>query len=317
MASLRNIGNTCFINTILQCLMNIDAFDKIFIDMEKKDIPEYELTKEYIDLRDLMKKECIISPNRFIYMIYKHTELKNLDIKPYQQNDVTEFLNMLIDCFHIALEKEVTMNINGDPKTEEDKILIMCLEFYKTYSKKFSYILELFYGIHVSSIVTLNNKTLRQIPEMHFIIDLPIPNIQNPCIYDCFDEYIKEEILEGENGWYNEETHGKENVKKNIKFCKLPEVLILSFNRLNNHQIKKNIMIDVPFEINLEKYCILSTRCKYVLKSVCNHHGNAYGGHYTASIHKDNKWIEYDDDVITNVEQVINPNIYCLFFHRI
>lgn len=314
--ALNNIGNTCFINSILQCLMNINALNDLnIVDSE---INESILTKEYFELRELMThKEYIITPTRFVEFIYRLTEIKKLDIKRFQQNDVTEFLTFLIDCFHLATAKEISITVHGNPVTKEDHLLVSCLTLYKNYAKSFSPVLEIFYGVYVSTLYSMNNEVIKQIPEMHFIIDLPIPDNKKISIYDCLDEFIKEEILENENGWYNEETKEKQNVKKNMKFCILPEILIFSFKRLNQLNLKKNVMIDVPFEIDMRKYCDLNPKVSmYELKGLCNHSGNAYGGHYNAYVKYD-QWKCFDDEQSYNIpnEKVINPNIYCLLFH--
>lgn len=314
--ALNNIGNTCFINSILQCLMNINALNDLTIINEE--LNESILTKEYFDLRDLMThKDYVITPTRFVEFIYRLTEIKKLDIKRLQQNDVTEFLTFLIDCFHLATAKEINITVNGNPITKDEHLLVSCLNLYKNYSKSFSPILEIFYGVYVSTLYSMNGNIIKQIPEMHFIIDLPIPDKKNISIYDCLDEFIKHESLVDDNAWYNEETNQKENVKKNIKFCILPEIIIFSFKRLNQINLKKNVMIDVPFEIDMRNYCYLNPKKSiFELKSLCNHGGNAYGGHYNAYVKYD-EWVCFNDEssYTLPINKVINPNIYCLFFH--
>lgn len=316
--ALNNIGNTCFINSVLQCLMNIDSLNNLTII--NPELNESILTKEYQDLRKLMEnKEYIISPNRFVEFIYMLTDIKKLDIKRHEQNDVTEFLSFLIDCFHIATAKEMIISINGTPVTKEDHLLISCLELYTKQSKQYSSILEIFYGVYVSNLYAMDETIIKQIPEMHFIIDLPIPDKKDITIYDCLDEFVKDELLMDENGWYNEDTKEKQNIKKNIKFCVFPDILIFSFKRLNQINLKKNVMIDVPFEIDLTKYCVFPVKnTVFELKAVCNHVGNAFGGHYNAYV-KHNEWVCFDDETTYQVpeDKVINPNLYCLIFHNI
>ncbi len=318
--ALNNIGNTCFINTVLQCLMNINSLNNL--KLENSETNEGFLTKEYYELRKLMEdKKYVISPNRFVEIIYKLTHFKKINIRPFQQNDVTEFLTFLIESFHIAFSKELTLNIQGTPKNKHDELLISCLKLFKEQSKQYSPILELFYGVQLSSLYSMNDEVLSQKPEMFFIIDLPIPDKPNLTIYDCLDEYIKDELLLNENGWFNEKINQKQDVKKNLKFCILPEILIFTFKRLNYIQsknLKKNSFINVPFDLNLSNYCAIPLKNTiFELKSLCNHSGNAFGGHYNAYVKYDN-WICYDDETsyIVPTEKVINPNIYCLIFHK-
>ena len=73
----------------------------------------------------------------------------------HAQNDLTEFLIFMIDCFHTAIMREVNMDIKGDIQTETDKLAKCCFTMMKTmYKKEYSEILGLFYGIHVSKLET-------------------------------------------------------------------------------------------------------------------------------------------------------------------
>ena len=56
-----------------------------------------------------------------------------------------------------------------------------------------------------------------------------------------------------------------------------------------------------------------------IYTGVCNHHGTAAGGHYTAYIKGMNSWYEFNDTRITilqNTEQIISPKAYCLFYRK-
>ena len=48
-------------------------------------------------------------------------------------------------------------------------------------------------------------------------------NEKSRTIYDCFDEYTKNEKLTGDNKWLNEETGEFIEVYKKISFWKLPK----------------------------------------------------------------------------------------------
>ena len=67
----------------------------------------------------------------------------------------------------------------------------------------------------ISQIISLESETngtiINNTPEQFMILNLPIPNIKSPSLIDCLNLYVKGEILEGENSWYNEKTQLKQS----------------------------------------------------------------------------------------------------------
>ena len=123
------------------------------------------------------------------------------------------------------------MNISGEAKNDLDILAKSCFNMIKDlYSKDYSEIFNLFYGINVSLIIDIeNNKILSCKPEPYCTINLPIPNNSKSCsLYDCFDLFTGEELLDGDNSWFNEKTNLKQVVKKSIKFWNFPDILIIN-----------------------------------------------------------------------------------------
>ncbi len=329
---LTNLGNTCFINSCLQVISHTYEFNN-FLDNElsKKKLNnkfDTALLLEWDKLRKIIWKEnCIISPDRFIQVIHKVAEKKGAELfTGYQQNDISEFLIFLIDCFHNSISREVEMNIVGKPSNQVDDIALRCYEMIKKmFAKDYSEIWSLFYGVHVSQIK--NNETNEVVsmnPEPYFIINLPIPHGSKSInLYDCFDEYIKGEVLEGDNAWYNEKTNKKESVTKQLLFWNFPNILVIDLKRFNNRNIKNQVLINFPLEdLDLTKYAIGYKKETniYDLFGVCNHSGSVYGGHYTAYVKNANeKWYHYNDtnvDEMKNLDKIISPKAYCLFYRK-
>jgi ubiquitin carboxyl-terminal hydrolase 8 len=332
LSGLANLGNTCFINSCLQILSHTYELND-FLDLEsykKKLNNKYEsvLLLEWDNLRKLLwETNCIISPGKFIKTIQKIAQIKDLELfTGYSQNDLPEFLLFLIDCFHTSLSREIKMTISGSPENETDKIAIQCYEMVKNmYSKEYSEIWNLFYGVHVSEISSIENgKVLKTIPEPFFMIDLPIPaDNKSPSLVDCFELYVKGEILENDNAWYNEETKVKENIKKKILFWSLPNILVIDFKRFNSKNQKNQILITFPLdELDLSEYVIgyKKNSYKYELYGVCNHSGNVLGGHYTSYVKNSNgKWFHFNDTSVSEVgviESIISVKAYCLFYRK-
>ena len=145
LTGLGNLGNTCFVNSTLQCISHSyllnDFLNKKTYRKRINKIPESLLLLEWDKLRELMWSEnCIIKPAGFISAVQKVANLKNKDIfTGYAQNDLTEFLTFLLSSFHEAIKREVEMNIKGNIENSKDKLAITCYEMMKNmYSKEYS-----------------------------------------------------------------------------------------------------------------------------------------------------------------------------------
>jgi len=340
LSGLCNLGNTCYINSCLQILSHSYELHEIVniintnTDSNTNSNNKKLILQEWTSLKDLMwSKNCVISPNRFLNAIQHIATIKDRELfSGYAQNDLPEFLIFLFDCFHEALERKVSITINGNSENNIDELAKKCYTMIKTmYSDSYSEIIDLFFGIHVSLIISNSSTDPKEIlsitPEPFSIINLPIPhsssNNQEFSIYDCFDLYTQPEFLEGENAWFNETTNSKENVNKCIKFWSLPNILIVDFKRFNNANKKLNNIIRTPLlGLDLSKYVVGYNKDKYIyeLFGICNHHGECLGGHYSAYVKNSNqKWYDFNDTNVNEISesQLITPKGYCYFYRKL
>jgi len=335
LTGLTNLGNTCFINSCIQILSHTTELNT-FLDSDYKtklNNNNYDglILIEWDDLRKLMwSQNCIISPQRFIKQLHFVSKHKNIDeFSDYSQNDSSEFFLFLIDCFHNAISREVNVNITGEPKNETDHLAIQCFEKIKNiFKKEYSEIYDLFYGIHISQIISLENDNIGNVlsnsPELFTIINLPIPSIKNPSLLDCFDLFVSGEILDGENAWFNEATGLKQSIKKQIVYWSFPKILVIDIKRFNhvNFNNKNQTLITFPItDLDLSKYVIGYCKTPYIydLYAICNHHGGLLGGHYYSFINIKNKWFSFNDTnvmEITDLNHLITPNAYCFFYKK-
>ena len=335
LSGLTNLGNTCFLNATMQVLSHTYELNN-FLEMntyKKKLNNKYDsaLLLEWDELRNLLWKEnCIVSPFKFVKTVQKLARLKGQDMfTGFNQNDLPEFLIFVIDCFHNALSREVSMTINGKIENEKDEIAVKCFERIKQmYENEYSEIWKIFYGIHVSHLENASTgKKISITPEPFFIINLPIPlNNKCPSLIDCFDLYVEYELMDGDNSIQIEGSNEKVSAKKSISFWSLPQILVIDIKRFNTTNVimKKNqVMIDFPLEnLDLSKYIIGYDKSSYIydLYGVCNHSGSLLGGHYTAFVKNMNdKWYHYNDTTVSEVkiaEQIKTPKAYCFFYRK-
>ena len=332
LSGLANLGNTCFINSCVQVLSHTYELSLLLNQpsLKKKIKNKFEsaLLVEYDNLRTLMWNEnCVVSPGRFVKTIQKIAEIKDIELfTGFKQNDVPEFLMFVIDCFHTALSREVTMKIYGTTENDTDNIATKCFEMIKNmYSKEYSEIWNLFYAVHVSELLALDTgERVCLTPEPFFMINLPIPtNNKNVTLLDCFQLYVAGEILSGDNAWFYDKIDNVIDVRKKISFWSLPTILVIDFKRFNARNQKNHTLITFPLKnLDLSPFVIGYKKTSYVydLYAVCNHGGGAGGGHYSSYVKNANgNWYHFNDTLVTEIDpaSVVSAKAYCLFYRII
>ena len=346
-SGLANLGDTCFINALLQIISHTYELNELLNDSGYKSklnkCVDSELLTSWDELRLLMWSEnCTISPGGFIHAIRKISKMKkNNMFSTISQNDMPEFLTFLFNIFHTALKRKVTMTIGGRPKNKRDKMAKMCYEMIqKEYTENYSEILNMFYGIHVSTLkrtagtssVESGDDYLSIRPEPFMVISLPIPHHSSPrdiSLMDCFDLNCESEFMEGDNAWFNETLGKKQNVYKQLVYWSLPEIMVIDIKRFEYNPktdsfVKNQSNIRIPIEnVNFSKYVEGYNKDSYIydLYGICNHHGDETFGHYTSTIKTaDSKWFNFNDSNIKEISikgsEIIGNTPYCLFYRK-
>jgi ubiquitin carboxyl-terminal hydrolase 8 len=329
---LVNLGNTCFLNSCVQVLNHTYEFHDLLDDAKQINLSCVDSTilKEWIELRDLMWSGAgTLSPNKFVYNVQQIARQKDRDIfTGWVQNDITEFLLFFIECIHNSLARKIALKISGTAKNITDKLAITCYQLLDSiYKKEYSEIMELFYGVYVTTITDVSNTKVHSMkPEHFFVLDLQIftENRLFSSIYECFDLFTSQESMTNENAWFNEKTQKKEDILRGVSFWSFPKILVITLKRFSpDGNQKLNHIIQFPLEnLDLSKYVkgYQPHSYKYDLFGVCNHMGGVSGGHYTAYVkNATNQWIHYNDssiEIIQNPGTIISPMAYCLFYRK-
>ena len=140
------------------------------------------------------------------------------------------------------------MTIKGDVLTSTDELAKKCFNMIKTfYKKEYSEIFEMFYGIHVSKVVSTCKTYTNTTPESFFLLTLPIP-CRNANLIQCLDEYTAIETLDGDNMLEIDDNGTKGVCKKQILFLSFPKILVIMLKRFGNnwqHYLNETNLISI------------------------------------------------------------------------
>ena len=214
LVGLKNLGNTCFINSSLQCLFNTYDLSKYFLsnyfqeEINKKNKQGYNgiIAEGYAELLKEIKTtiNSVMNPIDFIKLFYKNNKSLNLR----GQQDAQEFLSILLDSLHEDLNR-----ITNKPylELEEQKLNENDYDASKRYwdyykKREDSIIIDLFHGQFKSKIICSKCKkcSITYDPFIFFGVPIPHPNQQiiikfffkNKCEYLGINVGIKTNILD-------------------------------------------------------------------------------------------------------------------------
>ena len=205
------------------------------------------------------------------------------------------------------------------------KSKITCDEEYDKYfrGRESSIIIDSFYG-QIINIFTC--KCSYKSYSFEKILDLPLL-LEKTNISISIDELL-DNFFEGDTILFETkcEECGRKRVmhSKEIKFSRPPNILILSIQRFNvKNQRKNNCMIQFTEELNLQKYideeCGHGNEYRYSLYGIGNHSGTINFGHYYAYIKLNNKtWYEFNDSSVRKIGNIntSSTTAYTLFYKK-
>jgi ubiquitin C-terminal hydrolase len=317
---LMNIGNSCYINTTIQCLGHCISFLH-FILMGKYEREEGSLISELRELFvELWIKDNGVIPNRFLK--YLRTHLRDLNL--CDQHDVQEFLTLFIDKLNRSISVKIDVDdfmshINYE-NTQYDKLRKKVDKaWYGSMKNEYSPLIDYLYGQSVIQIICGNCQKIHHNYEPFSNLLLPIPHNQNGLI-DCLKAYaVPEQLNENGSDWKCDGCNRCEKSLKTMKFWRLPNILAICLKRFTYDLKKNNTVVQIPETLDMTDFVIGQTHAKYEICSIACHIGNFFNGHYYAICKNPNgKWFRIDD---TNVYELKNDfetpsNVYMVFYQK-
>lgn len=324
LCGIRNLGNTCFMNTIIQSLAFCRDLSTYFLDNSYlEDVNSNKDETPIVGLwnlvcRQLFYANAVVEPNEFHRFIQYIARKKGYsDFTGYRQNDSQEFLQFLLENIHNALsyemDIEVCSNKRPDTLTEVQLLQYESLKAWKGYfEREYSPIVDMFYGQLFSRVTTEDG--IYKSDSFEPYSSLPL-ELYGTSLYECFEHFVTPEKID-----YQVNKDDNREYKRTMRISICPRYLIIILKRFDNRGRKLNTLIDIPMNIDIRPYCIETTqKTTYELVAIGNHNGGLNGGHYYAyGKNEDGCWYCFNDAVVTRLlpENVITSGAYVLFFSK-
>ncbi|XP_074736782.1 ubiquitin carboxyl-terminal hydrolase 8 isoform X2 [Strix uralensis] len=331
LTGLRNLGNTCYMNSILQCLCNAphlaDYFNRNFYqdDINRSNFLGHkgEVAEEFgVIMKALWTGQYkYISPKDFKITIGKIND----QFAGYSQQDSQELLLFLMDGLHEDLNKADNRKRYKEENNDHlDDFRAAELAWHKHKQLNESIIVALFQGQFKSTVQCLTCHKKSRTFEAFMYLSLPLASTSKCTLQECLRLFSKEEKLTDNNRFYCSHCKTRRDSLKKIEIWKLPPVLLVHLKRFSydgRWKQKLQTSVDFPLEtLDLSQYVIgpKNNLKRYNLFSVSNHYGGLDGGHYTAYCKNASKqrWFKFDDHEVSEISasSVKSSAAYILFY---
>ena len=241
--TLMNMGNTCYINTLIQSLLSLPSFTHFILSKDYEDRlnlnksleqSSLNLILELRDIFDLMHLQGYsLKPKKFLLILSKKFDY--LDFHINQQNDLHEILTLIINQINIEI-KFSSENViqyfnkkilnNNEQYNDIRSIQINTYKnWYNHHKNEYSELTEMFFGQQISQI-KCGNSDCNYIHHnyecfIEIFLDLDFITKQqsfngekyNYTLTDCIDEIFKPQFLNN-NTDSNSESNSDSNSNK-------------------------------------------------------------------------------------------------------
>ena len=292
---LRNLGATCYMNSLMQQFFMIPKFRTGFLSLPNPDTENlddnllFQMQKLFLNLQESQKKyyNTIGFCNS-----YKDN---GQPINPSNQMDADEFFNMLFEKLENALKG----------------------------SNRESFFRDFFGGKVCNQVISKECDHVSENFEDFYTISVAVKGKNS--LSESLDLYVECDILEGDNKYECSKCSAKVDALKRCCISELPNNLIIHMRRFEfdieeMRRMKVNDHCQFPMDLNMEPYTKEGLARKeaekegkmipdfqrpfsyyqYELVGILVHHGTAESGHYYSFIkdRENTTWYQFNDKIV-------------------
>eukprot|EP01038_Epipyxis_sp_PR26KG_P011299 gene11299-15159_t len=283
---LRNLGNTCYMNAIVQSLFYSYPLRISILSNEFKSNSIGEKLKRAFEY---LNHELLLNNKSFDIMM---SFARCLSINPNIQEDAEELLLKILNSLDESLP-------------DQNKSMHSIQSMLQIYLEQYI------------NCTNINYQKFRTQRYFDFSLDIPLSTASNfhHNISNMIQHYFQPELLFGENK-YKITTHGYQEAMKGLKVVNTSDVLIVHLKRFAYDPItgdmrKVNDPVKIELEIDLNSYVKndqLMYSSKYELSSIVMHEGTTDFGHYWSFARPDptnnpKRWIILNDEIVQEIDE--------------
>jgi len=351
MRGLSNLGNTCYLNAILQILFNTRSFPELFekyaariSPTERSTHPLYIVATAFQSLmykyHDTVNDSAVRAELVRFVKIFNHCHTQF----GYGQQDGHEYLTFLMRAIHDSMYLERRIVIRSKASNYGDLMEQKAIEAHRVHGSSTtelmlgsddtktcydSVVFELFTGQY--RFQTQCRQTGCEYVSDRFetfrCCEVPLGNPQHKQVKldDILTEYTS--VTELDEAYECDKCHIRSKCYRICTLWRCPQILVVNLKRGIHHydrkrntyvELKDDRDVEIPEMLDMSKYCSVDRkRTRYTLYATGNHFGDTNDGHYYAQI-KDQttgKWYVVNDQ---HVKEGMGPsNHICLLFYQL
>ncbi|KAF5281657.1 hypothetical protein FQR65_LT14587 [Abscondita terminalis] len=347
---LKNIGNTCFMNSVIQCLSNT----KLLLEYVKNDsyIPDINTSISSMKGALIKGKSTVAIAIRITSLFVAFSQVikelwsedssdrvvNTLSLKSqiqrfaprfmgYSQQDAQEFLRYLLEGLHEDVNRVTTKPApilsEIDEKLSDGEKASESWQRYLRMDN--SRVVDIFVGQLKSTLRCTHCGHCSVTFDPFWDLSLPIPQRAGPMrLQQCLDSFTREETLDGDEKPTCSKCKERRKCTKSFAIQKFPKILVIHLKRFSpteRFRGKLSVSVDFPLEnLDMKNYAAESgsSDCRYNLYAISNHSGTTYSGHYTAYCRHpySHAWHEYNDSRVSGISSktLVSGEAYVLFY---
>lgn len=323
LTGLKNLGNSCYMNSVIQCINNTTPLAFYFCEGGyREDVNHHNNSTQGEVAEEVAAVVRALWSGQYRSIACR--DLKGVvgqhrkQFQGYEQQDSHEFLTILMDWLHEDLNKRSRKLPLRETSNENLSQADQAWNKFRRCSE--SLIRSLFSGQQRSTVRCCKCHEESVTYEAFSDLSLPLPSSSNKCSLDeCLKLYLNCEKI---SGWNCPSCKEKRDAIKKFDIWKLPPILVIHLNRFyhDGWWRKRQTCVDFPFTMDLHHFTPVPNQryLVYNLYGVSNHYGTMEGGHYTAYCKNTvyNKWYKFDDHEVSEIslKDVRSGAAYILFY---